>query len=104
MEQLQKQWGHPKKEYFNFDFIGKYRRHSTNETFHQLSFQTLTDIDFYDLFSFIDRTTSRVGQQVLFDKLNRPTNQINSLQIQKWDFILKPTQPYDSKCKCSYIG
>ncbi len=54
LEQLRKQWGHPKNKYYNFDQISKYHKHLTTDCFHQLSAQTLADIDFNDLFSFAD--------------------------------------------------
>jgi DNA mismatch repair ATPase MutS len=43
-----------------------------DNTFHRLTDQTIHDIDFHALFAFVDRTTSRVGQQFLFKKLLEP--------------------------------
>jgi len=79
LEKIQSTWGIPKNELFDFDKIEGYFIHNPEDNFHTLSNQTKSDIDFYELFSFIDRTTSKVGQQYLFDKLNKPTNNIPEL-------------------------
>jgi len=47
---------------------------------HRLSEQTLNDIDFPSLFSFLDHTTSRVGQQYLYAQLVDPSTNIPSLE------------------------
>ena len=81
LEALRRKWGFPNTaDYFNFDKIEKYSRLHKDDQFHTLTVQTKNDIDFYDLFSFIDRTNCRVGQQYLFDKLSSPTSNIADLQ------------------------
>jgi|GEM_PF-6738812 len=40
----------------------------------KLSKQILDDLDFQDVFTFVDRTTSRIGQQYLYNKLLNPAN------------------------------
>lgn len=80
LDKLRNAWGRIKDEYFNFELIESYSKINKELFFHQLSTQTINDIDFYDLFCFTDRTTSMVGQQFLFDKLKKPTNDINSLK------------------------
>lgn len=52
----------------------------TPGTGHRLSDQTLNDIDFPALFSFLDHTTSRVGQQFLYYRLVNPSNDEADLQ------------------------
>lgn len=74
IEQIRLQWSKPKIENFDFDGIGKYAEVSQSDGFHQLTEQTIHDIDLYKVFAFIDRTTSRVGQQFLFKKAIQPTN------------------------------
>lgn len=74
IEAIRTAWGIPKKESFDFDSICKYADTVQESKFHRLTDQTLEDIDFYGLFAFIDRTTSRVGQQFLFKKIIEPTN------------------------------
>jgi ABC-type lipoprotein export system ATPase subunit len=72
IEAIRAAWGNPKKESFDFDSISKYADTINENQFHRLTDQTIYDIDFYGLFTFIDRTTSRVGQQFLFKKLVEP--------------------------------
>jgi len=69
---LLKEWGKPKAEsYYNFDAIGEYFNNNEhkNEAFHLISDKTQQDLDINDVFKFIDRTTSRIGQQFLYYKL-----------------------------------
>ena len=61
------------REPFNFNSISKYADTVNTDKFHRLSDQTIEDIDFYGLFEFIDRTSSKIGQQYLFKKLLEPT-------------------------------
>ncbi len=77
---LRSNWGKPKDSHFNFSLIDLYNQHNNDVLFHQLSSQTLADIDFNALFQFIDRTTSNVGQQYLYNQLQKPTNNILALQ------------------------
>ncbi len=76
IEAIRTAWGIPKIESFDFDSICKYADTVQENKFHRLTDQTLEDIDFYGLFSFIDRTTSKVGQQFLYKKIIEPTNVI----------------------------
>ncbi len=75
IERIQSAWGKPKTESFHFVSIRRYAD-LMKEKFHRLTDQTIEDIDFHRLFIFIDRTTSKVGQQFLFKKVTEPTNQI----------------------------
>ena len=79
IEQIRSEWGTPKSKFktssFNFDIIGKYGS-VVKENFHRLTEQTIEDIDLHALFKFIDRTTSKVGQQYLFKKIVEPTTNI----------------------------
>jgi hypothetical protein len=80
-EELRAHWGIPKNEPFNFDNIGRYAVIGKGKAFHQLTSQTIDDIDLHSLFSFVDRTTSKIGQQVLFKKIIQPSgNPVNELQ------------------------
>jgi len=91
LDKIRRAWGQIKDEYFNFSSIEKYSTINKEPFFHQLSTQTINDIDFYDLFCFVDRTTSKVGQQYLFDKLSKPPNDIESLKLldEQADYFLK---------------
>ncbi len=77
---LNSQWGNIKIENFNFNLISIYLENHKESHFHQLSNQTKSDIDFTDIFCLIDRTVSKVGQQFLFDKCSRPTNNTIALE------------------------
>ena len=79
IKKLQDDWGIQKTDNFPFTQIEKYFILNKENSFHTLSSQTRNDIDFYELFKVIDRTTSKPGQQYLFDKLNRPTNSLIDL-------------------------
>ncbi|WP_107038994.1 MutS-related protein [Brumimicrobium mesophilum] len=69
-KQLQSSFGHLKTEGFNFDLIQCYHdRSSTEDSFQTLSDQTCNDLDFELFFCFIDRTTSKIGQQYLYHQL-----------------------------------
>jgi energy-coupling factor transporter ATP-binding protein EcfA2 len=75
MEELRAAWGQPKTESFHFLSIRRYAD-LIKEKFHRLTDQTIEDIDFHRLFIFVDRTTSKVGQQFLFKKITEPTDLI----------------------------
>lgn len=80
IEQIRNSWGKTKTGYFNFGHIEKYFNLNSGTCFQNLTRQTKQDIDFDDLFSFIDRTTSKPGQQYLYDALSKPTNNVAGLQ------------------------
>jgi hypothetical protein len=69
---LYKNWGKQKKnEYYNFFVIGKYFENNEHKekAHHILSEKSKTDFDIDDVFKFIDRTSSKIGQQYLYFKL-----------------------------------
>ena len=69
-EKLSLSFGKIKEDSFNFDLIEKYFRKKDNtKVFQVLSDKTCNDLDFDELFMFIDRTTSKVGQQFLYNTL-----------------------------------
>lgn len=77
IDEIRRNWGNPKSKKSNFNFARVVTYANTSkEKFHRLTDQTIEDIDFKNVFMFIDRTTSRVGQQFLFKKLIEPTNHI----------------------------
>jgi len=77
---IKETWGKQKNEYFQFERIEQYNKLVNNKDYHTISNQTQIDIDFQDLFVFLDRTTSKVGQQFLYSQLLNPTNNINKLR------------------------
>lgn len=72
IELLRAGWGKSKTDFFDFDSIRKYSDAVPQNQFHRLTDQTIEDIDLQGLFAFIDRTTSKVGQQFLYKKILEP--------------------------------
>jgi hypothetical protein len=63
-------FGQVKEETFNFDLIERYfRKKDNSRELQTLSDKTCNDLDFEELFLFIDRTNSKVGQQYLYNRL-----------------------------------
>ncbi|GAF03916.1 MutS-related protein [Saccharicrinis fermentans] len=63
-------FGNIKDENFDFQQIEKYYRSKKQEDVLQsLSDKTCEDLDFQELFMFVDRTASKVGQQYLYHQL-----------------------------------
>ncbi len=78
IEKIRLEWGKPKSRNSEFYFKGiKMYANAINENFHRLTDQTIEDMDFHRVFMFIDRTTSKVGQQFLYKKVIEPTNHVN---------------------------
>lgn len=72
-------WGKQKEiESFSFSLISRYFKNNTHKekAFHIISDKIENDLDLNTVFTFIDRTTSKVGQQYLYYKLRT----IQSLQ------------------------
>ena len=80
MEKIRNSWGVPKTEDLNFYRIGRYAAVSNSTMEHTLPKQVLDDLDFEQVFTFIDRTTSVVGQQYLFRKVLHPFSSIDDLK------------------------
>lgn len=60
----------PKEEGFYFDRIGQYfDRKKRKEDQQVIGDKTCNDLDFEELFMFLDRTASKVGQQYFYNKL-----------------------------------
>ncbi len=80
-EKLLSEFGNLKSDSFDFENIESYFRKKDNSaTFHTLSDKTCNDLDFAELFMFIDRTNSRIGQQYLYNKLrNIPADPIKNI-------------------------
>lgn len=67
---LKTSWGKTKEANFKFELIEHYfRKKKSDFSLQTISDRTLNDIDFRQIFSFVDRTYSRIGQQFLFSKL-----------------------------------
>lgn len=69
-ERLKASFGTIKNEEFNFELISQYYRNRDSSTDYQsISDRTFNDLDSEDLFKFLDRTSSKIGQQYLYNKL-----------------------------------
>lgn len=88
-------FGKLKNDSFNFEQIESYYRKKDNSiVLHSLSDKTCNDLDFQELFMFIDRTYSKVGQQFLYNKLrNIPIDSIERSGQEKLiaEFTKNPT-------------
>ncbi|WP_372644743.1 MutS-related protein [Ancylomarina sp.] len=70
IERLKASFGKEKDDAFKFKLISKYFKNKDNSnSFHVLSDKTCNDLDFEELFMFVDRTSSKVGQQYLYQTL-----------------------------------
>lgn len=67
---LKESFGKLKEDSFDFNLIKKYFKNKDNsQAFQVLSDKTCNDLDFDDLFVFLDRTNSKIGQQYFYDTL-----------------------------------
>jgi hypothetical protein len=75
-QRLIRSFGEIKDDPFYFDTIEKYFRNKDHTgAFQILSDKTCNDLDFNELFMFVDRTTSKIGQQFLYNTLRTiPSN------------------------------
>jgi DNA mismatch repair ATPase MutS len=80
LHKIQQNWGKCNATIRNYDLIENFAALTITAPFHQLTTQTITDIDIHDLFAFIDRTNSKPGQQYLFNQLIKPTDNITKLE------------------------
>lgn len=68
--QLRESFGQVKKEFFNFSTIERYFQHGyKGEASESVSDKTYQDLDLDEVFMYIDRTVSKVGQQYLYKTL-----------------------------------
>ena len=74
MEEIRQTWARKKGKYRNFDRISEYAVYYKTIRLSHLSSQTLKDIDIQNLFSFLDRTTTGIGQQFLYKKILFPAD------------------------------
>lgn len=82
IEHLKTSFGKIKKEAFGFEQIRKYHdRKDHTDCFQLISEKTCQDLDFEELFQFLDRTTSKTGQQYLFSRLRCISNKSSELGV-----------------------
>jgi len=70
LQQLQQNWAKPKEDAFNFNTIEEFfTAKEAAPSPYTLTDRTAEDLDFFEFFKFVDRTTSAVGQQYLYQHL-----------------------------------
>ena len=80
-QRLQESFGKLKEDSFDFESIEKYfRKKDNSNVFQVISDKTCNDLDVEDLFMFLDRTNSNVGQQYFYNNLR--TILVNKKQTQ----------------------
>jgi len=84
-EKLLAEFGNLKEGFFDFEYIESYfRKKEQSAAFQTLSDKTCNDLDFQELFMFVDRTNSNVGQQFLYNRLrNIPLNAATNIREEK---------------------
>jgi len=95
-------WGNPKQnEYFNFSNIGKYFENNShkNEAFHIISDKCIIDLDLDEIFKFVDRTSSKIGQQYLYFKLRTIGSIENLLEFNSLTQLLKKNKELSISCQ-----
>jgi hypothetical protein len=70
LAEIREQWGKPKYTNRNFKLIPAYL--NTGDEGSDIADTTASDLNIDDVFSYIDRTNSRPGQQYLYKKLHSP--------------------------------
>lgn len=71
-ENLFENWGkEKKKKYYNFFVISKYFDNNSHKekAYHLITEKTKIDLDIDEVFKYIDRTSSKIGEQYLYFKL-----------------------------------
>ena len=87
-EKLLAAFGKLKEDTFDFEQIENYfRKKDNSNTLQVLSDKTCNDLDFKELFMFIDRTNSKIGQQFLYNRLR--TIPLNSNGVPEHEKIIK---------------
>lgn len=74
-----------KQKFYNFDIISYYHRFKINSAEDiTVDDKTVADIDFYEVFKFLDYTKSKVGQQFFFNRLLTLDSRKDFVEQEKW--------------------
>ncbi|MEO6522608.1 MAG: hypothetical protein ABIN91_13070 [Mucilaginibacter sp.] len=76
--QLIEAWGKPADNYRNIDLVSAYHDHAKADG--SLSDQVANDIDLESVFNYVDRTSSKPGQQYLYHQLRSPETDVEKLR------------------------
>ncbi|PKQ61242.1 DNA mismatch repair protein MutS [Labilibaculum filiforme] len=81
-QKLLNSFGKLKDTSFNFELIEKYFKNKEHtKTLQVISDKTCDDLDFEELFMFLDRTNSKIGQQHLYNKLRVISHEDGNLDV-----------------------
>lgn len=84
LARLESSFGHSKTEAFNLDLIKRYHQNKNNsQAFQVISDQTANDLDLDLFFCFTDRTSSKIGQQFLYNQLRTIDDSSNEFKHQE---------------------
>lgn len=95
-------WGKAKQEtYFDFGLIGRFfRNHETpKKVYQRISDNTWNDLDLNEVFRFLDRTTSKIGQQFLYYRLRTITTVSDVKQFQSLTSLFNSNQSLRLRCQ-----
>ena len=95
-------WGKPKNEkYLDFDLINQFFKNhkSPKNVFQIISDNTWVDLDMNEVFRFLDRTTSKIGQQYLYYKLRTITSISDLTRFGKLTEVFKSNHALRVKCQ-----
>ncbi len=93
-QQIREAFGKPKTIDFDFDAIRRFADRNRKESFQNLPDKVCNDLNFNDLFAYVDRTSSFVGQQCLYDRMRRIPNDRRPLDIlEKWIGRFEKNEP-----------
>ena len=104
---LRENWGKANSENIELAKLGWYNPAPGLSDYHKLTAQTLSDIDFFQLFAHINHTTSKIGEQFLFHKLQHPTNdleQLTELNQQAFFFTQNPLLREEVQLELNRLG
>ncbi|WP_339663038.1 DNA mismatch repair protein MutS [uncultured Polaribacter sp.] len=101
-KQLTENWGlKTKKEHFNFFVISKYFNNNSHKekAYHILSEKNNIDFDIDAVFKFIDRTSSKIGQQYLYFKLRTIGSKKDLLKFDELTSVFEKDKELSISCQ-----
>ncbi|MDP5105870.1 MAG: DNA mismatch repair protein MutS, partial [Polaribacter sp.] len=105
-KQLTENWGlKTKKEHFNFFVISKYFNNNSHKekAYHILSEKSNLDFDIDAVFKFIDRTSSKIGQQYLYFKLRTIGSKKDLLKFDELTSVFEKDKELSISCQLELI-
>jgi len=78
LDEIKDTWGQPRIDHRNFNLINRYLKVRGDEN--RISPETAIDLDLDDIFSYIDRTNSKPGQQYLYNQLHSQSNKFHNFE------------------------